>query len=102
MRAPPSRPRSPPSAGWLIDLAENDVDHAIEDVLLITHVVVERHRLHAELLAELAHAQGFDAVSIGEADGSFKDALPGQWRARRHSPLPAPFQPSSPGSQFDF
>ena len=48
---------------------------------LLADVAVERHRIDAELLAELAHAQGLDAAPIGEIDGSPKHTLPGQGRA---------------------
>src|SRR5438874_7264726 len=61
-----------------IDLAEDDIDHAIEHVLLVPYVVIERHRLDAELVAELAHAERLESASIGEADGGTQDPLPGQ------------------------
>src|SRR5919108_4355480 len=70
------------AADRLIDLAENKVDHAIQNVLLIPHVVVEGHRLDPKSLAELAHAERFDAVSIGEADGGAPDPVPAQGRSR--------------------
>jgi len=38
-------------------------------------VAVQRHRIDAEFLAELAHAEGLDAASIGELDRNDKDAL---------------------------
>ena len=40
-----------------VDLAEDEVDDAVEDLVLVGEVVVEGHRLDAELLAELAHAE---------------------------------------------
>ena len=40
-----------------LDLAGDRVDDAVEEVVLVRHVVVERHRLDSELLAELAHAE---------------------------------------------
>jgi hypothetical protein len=50
------------------DLAEDDVDHAVEQVVLAGDVVVERHRLDAELLRELAHGHGLEAASVREGD----------------------------------
>jgi hypothetical protein len=41
----------------VIDFAHHDIDHAIKDVFLIGHVVVQRHGLDPELLAKLAHAE---------------------------------------------
>src|SRR4029453_2345463 len=64
-------------AGGQFDLAEDRVDHAVEEVVLVGDVVVERHRGAAELLAELAHAEGLDAVSVGEVDGGAQDTLSG-------------------------
>ena len=55
----------------------------VEQVVLVPDVTVEGHRLDPELLAELAHAQGLDAVAIGEVDGGPKHALLGQRRRRR-------------------
>jgi thioesterase domain-containing protein len=37
----------------------SDVDHAVEQLLLVRHVLVERHRHDAELLREAAHAERF-------------------------------------------
>ncbi len=71
--------QSPGRVGQL-DLADDHVRDAIEDLVLVPDVAVERHRIDAELLAEPAHAQGVDALAIGEVDGSPKDALLGQGR----------------------
>ena len=40
-----------------LDLAEDDVDHAVEELVLVGDVLVERHRHDAELLREAAHAE---------------------------------------------
>src|ERR1035437_7726846 len=53
-----------------LDLAEDDVDHAIEQLILVRHVLVERHRHHAELLREPAHAEPFKPVLVCERYGS--------------------------------
>jgi len=59
----PGRDGSPPHggpplavAGGQVDLAEHDVDHSVQEVALAGNVVVKRHRLDAERLAQLAHA----------------------------------------------
>ena len=57
------------------DLAHDDLDHAVEQVVLAAHVGVERHRLDAELLAEPAHADRFDPVPIRQLDGSLEHTL---------------------------
>jgi hypothetical protein len=41
-----------------VDLGEDDVDHPVEEVVLVGDVVVERHRLDVELLGKLAHPLG--------------------------------------------
>ena len=57
------------------ELAHDDLDHAVQQVVLAAHVGVERHRLDAELLAEPAHADRFDPVPIRQLDGSLEHAL---------------------------
>ena len=64
-----------------LDLADDDLDDAVEQVVLAPDVPVERHGIDAELLAELAHAQALDAVPIGERHGDAEHAVPGQGRA---------------------
>jgi hypothetical protein len=69
------RPGFPVAAGWrCTDLAEDKIDHAIEQVVLVGDVVVERHRFDAELLAELAHAERLDAGTVGQIDGGEQNA----------------------------
>ena len=48
-------------------------------------MVVERHRLDAELLAELAHAERLEAALIGEPEGGLQDELARQRDARANS-----------------
>ena len=66
-----------------VDLADDDVEHAVEHLLLVGEVLVERHRDDAELLREPAHAERVDAVPVGERDGGGQDPLPAQGLARR-------------------
>jgi hypothetical protein len=73
-----------------LDLAEDEVDHAVEDLVLVGDVVVQRHRLHAEGLGELAHGEGGDARLVGELDGGTQDPL----LAQRHPEAPTPRRPS--------
>ena len=62
-----------------LDLAEDDVDHAVEEVVLVGDVVVERHRLDAERLAELAHGQRADPALVGEGNGGTQHSLATEW-----------------------
>jgi hypothetical protein len=52
--------------GGRLDLAEDQVDHAVEQVVLVRDVVVERHRLHAELLGDVAHRELRRATLVGQ------------------------------------
>ena len=61
-----------------VDLGDDQLQHAIEQVVLVAHVPVEGHRLDAQLLAELAHAQALEALAIGQLDGGREHALPRQ------------------------
>ena len=47
-----------------VDVAQDQVDDAVEDVVLVRHVVVQRHRLDPELLAEPAHGQRADPALV--------------------------------------
>ena len=71
--AVPSRPR-----GRQVDLAEDEIDDAVDELVLVGEVVVERHRLDPELLAELAHAEGLEPALIGEPEGGLEHPLPAQ------------------------
>ena len=72
--------QSPLGAGRL-ELADHALDDAVEQVVLVPDVAVERHGVDAELLAEPAHAQRLEAAAVGEVDGGLQDALAGQRRA---------------------
>ena len=73
--------RLPPAvAGRQADLAEHDVDHPVQEVALAGHVVVQRHRLDPEDLAELAHAEGADAAFVGEGDRGLEHLVAAQRR----------------------
>jgi len=51
------------------DVAQHQVGDAIEDVVLVGHVVVQRHRLDPDLPAEPAHGQRVDPALVGKHDG---------------------------------
>ena len=65
-----------------VDLAEYEIDDAVQDVVLVGDVVVERHRLDLELLTEPAHGERLDPARIGENQGGAQNALPAQGRSR--------------------
>jgi hypothetical protein len=82
-RAGPSRDLGAPLAVGRrqLDLAEDDVDDAVEDLVLVGDVVVDRHRLHPELLGQGPDRQPGDPTGVGDRDGAVQHALPAQWRA---------------------
>ena len=64
------------------DLGDDEVDHAVEHVVLVGHVVVERHRFDPEPQSELAHGQCVDALLVGKRDGGAQHPLPVERRPR--------------------
>ena len=66
----------PPSVDRVLDLARDEVDHSDEDLVLVRDVVVERHRLDAEVLGEPAHAERVDALAVGEVDRGARARAP--------------------------
>src|SRR4029077_6063612 len=54
--------------GWRIDLADDDIDHSIQELFLAGHVLVEPHRDDPQLLRELAHAERFNSGVVGQGD----------------------------------
>jgi adenine/guanine phosphoribosyltransferase-like PRPP-binding protein len=76
-------------------LAEDDLDHAVEQVVLVDDVLVQGHGHSAELLSEAAHAQGLDAVGVGVRDRTVQDPVAAQceaacWRVVACSAFPPP------------
>jgi len=55
--------------GGTLDLADDKIQDAIEDVVLVGQVVVKRHRLDAKPLRELAHRERLDPARIGDLQG---------------------------------
>ena len=61
-----------PAAGPRDDqrhLAEDLLDHALDQVLLAVDVAVQRHRLDAELASEPPHREGVEALAVDEVEG---------------------------------
>ena len=59
--------------------------HAVEHVVLVLDVVVERHGLDAQCRPELAHAQGVETVLVDQLDRRRDDSLARQRRPFRRS-----------------
>lgn len=55
-----------------LDRREHHVDHAVEDRVFVRHVVVERHRLHAQFLRHPAHGDRLHAAAIRDPDRGFQ------------------------------
>ena len=70
------------STELLLDLADDRLDDTVEQGLLVGDVVVQRHRLDAERLGEVAHGEGLDALRVGELDGGGEHPLPGEGEPR--------------------
>ena len=63
-------------------LGQDEVEHAVEEVVLVGDVVVERHGLEAERLAELAHRQRLDPALVGELERRLQDPVAAEGEAR--------------------
>ena len=57
-----------PFRGWGRNLGQDALDDAVENVVLVGDVVVERHAFHAERLADAPHAQRLEPSFIGECE----------------------------------
>ena len=68
---------SVPSGGSSVSPAIG-LDDPIEDLVLVRDVVVERHRLDAELAGEPSHAERVDPTIVGERDRGVEHARPAQ------------------------
>jgi hypothetical protein len=69
--------------GRQLDLAEDQVDHAVEQVLLVGDVVVQGHRLDPHRLGEPAHRERLDSVLVGERGRGAQDPVAAQGDAGR-------------------
>ena len=93
-----------PAAAWpsssrsrlgAADLAEDDVDHRVDEVVLVREVAVEGHGRDAEHLRQRAHGEGVEPVRIGVAIAAAAAPGPAQRRGR---PLLARWAACSSGS----
>src|SRR6202035_2914317 len=72
----PARGGLPADSLWRqLNLAEDQIDEPIEDVLLIGDMVVERHRLDSKLLSEPAHGERLDPLGVGQNQRGAEDSL---------------------------
>jgi hypothetical protein len=63
------------AGGGRIDLGDDEVDHAVEQLIPAGYVLVEGHRDDGQLFGQLAHAQGFDACCVGQGYGAVQRRL---------------------------
>ncbi len=68
------------------DLAEDQIDNAVEQVLLVGHMVVQGHGLDPDGLAELAHAERLQTAGVGEVPTPPTARRDERRLARRHRP----------------
>ena len=61
-----------------VDLGGDEVDDAVHDLVLRGDVVVERHRLDAQLLGDLPHADRLDPALVGELHRRTQHSIPVQ------------------------
>ena len=52
------------------DLGVRRIDHSVEHVVLVRDVVVQRHRLDAELVGDLPHADRFDSALVASSSAA--------------------------------
>src|SRR5918996_3172537 len=75
-----------------VDLPDDDVDHPVEQLVLVGDVLVQGHRDDAELFGQVAHAERLDTTVIGQGQGGPEHPVSGQGlpgrrlglRLRRH------------------
>ena len=83
--------------GGHLNLAQNQLDDPVAQVLLVGDMVVERHRLDAELLAEPAHGERVEPLLVGDPDRRAQHAVPRQ----RSAVLSARFGLGSHAASFN-
>jgi len=82
----PGRRDVDPAHG-VVDLADDLVGDAVEEGFLAGHVVIQRHRLGAEIFGEAAHGERLDAALVGDLDRGAQHALSAQREPRLGSRL---------------
>src|SRR5450631_4341403 len=61
-----------------LDLPEHHIDHAVEDLVLVRDVVVQRHGFDLQAVRQPAHGERADAIRISEGDAFEDDPFPAQ------------------------
>ena len=64
------------------ELARDPVGDACQDLVFVGDVLVQRHRLDAQVLAEPAHRDRAEPLPVGQLDGSVEDPLAAERRRR--------------------
>jgi hypothetical protein len=65
-----------------LPLGEHEVEHPVEEVVLVRDVAVQGHRLEPELVAKTPHRHGLDTRTVGELDRGLEDALSTEWNPK--------------------
>ncbi len=75
----PDHLRTPlPLEGGQVDLVEDQIDDAVEDFVLSGDVVVQRHRLGAEVSSERADRERCESADVRDGHGTAEDAVTAQ------------------------
>jgi hypothetical protein len=53
-----------------LDVTHDEVDHGVDEVALVVHVVVQRHGFDPEVFCELPHTERVEPAVVGKRDGS--------------------------------
>lgn len=75
---------------WLsreLELVQDEIDDAVQEVVLVGHVVVERHRLDAERITEPAHGEAVQTFTVRQLHGRAKQAISREGRPGFRSPF---------------
>ena len=62
-----------------LPLGEHEVEHPVEQIVLVGDVTVEGHRLEPELIPEPAHGQRLHAGAVRELERRAEDAVAAEW-----------------------
>ena len=65
------------------DFAEDQVDDRVQDLVLVGDVVIDRHRLDAELLGQRPDRERREAPRVGDCDCAAQDAISAERHALR-------------------
>jgi hypothetical protein len=65
----PHRAFPPRPGDGRIDLADDHIDHSVQELFFVGDVLVERHRYNPQLFGEPPHAQRLDPGFVSKGDG---------------------------------